>query len=98
MRKLSSVILSLALCFSLCAPAFAADNVTATPISEATIQAEIDLKTAEILESAYRQLEAQDALGLWDDCVEILQQDVAASVYAKIRSGRSLFYKCSAGH
>lgn len=43
MRKLSSVILSLALCFSLCAPAFATDNVTTEPISEVPLQTEPSL-------------------------------------------------------
>lgn len=77
MKKLLSMVLSLAMVISVVSPAFAYD---ASANIAMDIQNEIQAKTDLIMDDVYRQLEEQDALELLDVYKEILEPQIHCEV------------------
>lgn len=86
MKKVTSLIMALVLCLSLSIPAFAADQESDAVVKEVTenlIQSEIQQQEEKVWCDLYRQLEAQNALGLMDAFKQILSSRIENQVRAK---------------
>lgn len=101
MKKIISVLLTMVMFTTFCIPIYAANINTPAEVTEAKIAAEIQSEKERIFDSVYKQLEAQDAVGLMDIYIEILTPKIEAEVLScygvEMTSARSTTYTLSNG-
>ena len=83
-KRLFALVLTLALCLSISAPAFATETINVGNLStEEQIELEISEREEEVYRALYSQLAAQDALGLYEKFQAVLHDEIVAEVQMK---------------